>query len=687
MTNHRPAWSAKCFRWLLLSLQLPLTAIAARVCPAADVSPNAAAGRRYDLVVYGSTPGGVACAVRAAREGLDVHLVTHAAHLGGMLANGLSTMDTLYNGARAPFYDELRAAIYEHYRSTYGMDSLEYAASNPGHPKTRYEAHVAERLIEQLLVAEPRITIVRGCYPVAADRTGPLLQNVTFRRMDVEERFTVAADVFADCSYEADLAAVAEVPYRIGRESREEFGEPHAGVVFLRKVPWPPAISDERSWSLARRLNLFQYSEWYELIPEASSGAAHPAVQGYNMRTVVTTDPANRILPEQPAEPFDPDFLRSLGHGDPERPGISMPQQKFGMNHPKLVGEQDPYVEGDWAARQRVTQRHRDAVLALLYFRQHDPSVPEEIRRRWQEVGLAKDEFADNGHMPYEVYVREARRIVGRTVFTEHDASLAAGLERAPVHPDSISITEWFMDSHACTPQTVEGSEPEGMVMLKNRTFPGQVSYRTLLPEGFDNLLVPVCLSSSHVGWGTIRLEPTWMSIAEAAAQAIAMAKRQGVTPADIDIDALMRILAEQRVMLSFFNDVEGHEQADWYPAVQYLGTQGYFGTYDARADDPLPVPLANAWIAHTAARLRSNDLDLTDAARQMLAAEQAAGDPVTGADFARQLDQVLTTDSQPASVATDLLNRLTIPTDRPITRSNACRLIFVVDAIKREDQ
>ncbi|MBX3438133.1 MAG: FAD-dependent oxidoreductase [Planctomycetaceae bacterium] len=668
-----------------LSTTLALTFVfSASLSPPASGQTPGDLDTHYDLVVYGSTPGGVACAVRAAREGLEVLMVTHAAHVGGILTSGLSTMDTLYNGARAPLYDELRAAIYEYYRSTYGADSPQYAASNPGHPKTRYEAHVVEQLIEEMLAAESRIRILREHYPVGVAREGALLRNVTFEPMDGGERSTFAADAFADCSYEGDLAAVAGVAYRVGRESREEFHEPHAGVVFLRKVPWPPEVKDAASWSLVRRLNLFRYSEWYELMPDASTGEAHPAVQGFNMRTVVTTDPNNRILPERPEVTFDAEFLRSFGDGDPDHPGLSMPNQKFGMNHPKLVGEQDPYVEGDWAERRRVTQRHREATLALLYFRQNDPSIPEDVRRRWREVGLPKDEFADNGHTPYEIYVREARRIVGRVVFTEHDGSLASGLERAPIHPDSVSVTEWFMDSHACTPRVVEGSEPEGMVMLKNQTFPGQVSYRTLLPREYDNLLTPVCLSSTHVGWGTIRLEPTWMSIAEAAAHAVVMARRANTTPAAIDTDLLVRRLAEERVMLTFFNDVEGREGAVWYPAVQYLGTQGYFGTYDSRPDDELTIVLADAWIAHTAARASQTEIDFTNVARKMLDAERSGGDSLSATVFARSLAEALHLAERTPDEIGRLLDEHSILSDRPITRGDACRLILRLASRKR---
>ncbi|MDP1591281.1 MAG: FAD-dependent oxidoreductase, partial [Prosthecobacter sp.] len=197
-----------------------------------------------EAVIYGSTPGGIACAVRAAREGVDVLLVTHAQHVGGLLSSGLSTMDALYSGKRAPIYDELCAAIHEHYRTTYGKDSPQYRASLPGKAKPKYEAHVVEKLLNEMLAREPRITLKKGWYPVSAQRDGSAIRAATFQKMDGEETFTASARVFADCSYEADLAKAAGVPCRVGRESREEFGEEHAGILFMRSVKWPPAKID-----------------------------------------------------------------------------------------------------------------------------------------------------------------------------------------------------------------------------------------------------------------------------------------------------------------------------------------------------------------------------------------------------------------------------------------------------------
>tara|TARA_Y100000588_G_scaffold372804_1_gene445871 strand:+ start:556 stop:2595 length:2040 start_codon:yes stop_codon:yes gene_type:complete len=637
---------------------------------------EASDSEKYDLVIYGATPGGVACAVRAAREGLSVCLVSPYENLGGMLSNGLSTMDTLYHGFRAPIYDELRQNIYDYYRNQYGEESEQYRRTQPGHPKTRYEAHIVEKLINLLIDDEKDIKVLKSYYPVEVEQSSRRIRKIKLKHRNSQNTLDLSGEVFADCSYEADLVAAAGVPYRVGREAKEEFIEAHAGIIYLRRVEWPTNPEDKQAWNIARSLNLYRYNEWFEVIAEASTGEAHPSVQGYNMRTVITSNPQNRIPIERPKD-YDPEPWLKFGFGNPDRPGLSMPNNKFGMNEPKLVGQQNRYVEGDWEVRDRVKELHVKATLSLLYFRQNDPSVPIELRKAWLEYGLPKDEFTDNDHIPYEIYARETRRIRGRAVFTENDASLAVGLERAPIHSDSISITEWFMDSHACTPRSLEGSEMEGKVMMKNETFPGQLSYKTLFPEGLDNFIVPGALSASHVGWGTIRLEPTWMSIGEAAAYALVIAKEEGVNPDEIDTEKLLRLLAKQRVLISFFNDIEGEEGAEWYPAVQYLGTKGFFSDYNARPNYPLSTSVASVWIDLAARLMQDSTLDTTSSARKVLVAEKSPGQEIVTGDFIRRLEEVLTEKNRSQFNVTSLLNKETIKSDEILFRGDACRLIF----------
>jgi len=626
----------------------------------------------YNLVVYGGTPGGIACSVRAAREGLKVLLVNYNQHLGGQFANGLGTMDTLYNGARAPVYDELRYNIYGFYRSTYGYQSSQYEATKPGYPKTRFESHVVERLIDEMIEREPGITVIKGYYPYGVELKNKFIASVAFKEMNGENIFSAEGSIFADCSYEGDLAAISGANYKLGRESTDEYGEKNAGMCYYKKDYWPPTenIIDQEDFKLVRRLNLAGYTSWSDRMDE-SKGKAHEAIMAFNIRTTLTNDPNNRIIPDKPKN-YDPEYLKNR-FGDVSGTGLPVPNQKTSWNDPRLVGLPNKYVEGNWEERQKVIDKFREVTLGLLYFKQNDPSVPAEEQTMWKQYGLPKNEYADNGHIPYELYVREARRIVGRSVFTEHCAMLQEGLKRAPIQSDSISITEWFMDSHFCTETQIEGSKMEGEVMLKNKTFPGQVALGTILPEKLDNLLVPVCLSSSHVGWGTIRVEPTWMSIGEVAGYIAFIAVSRNVAPTEIDSDFLIRLLARERIMISFFNDVEGREYSQWYPAIQYLGTKGFFGTYTAFPNEKLSVELANEWLSHIKQWIHLRSIKMKDI-KKILKAEESKGNIFVNAkDFTSGLGESV---GNPKMVS-DLSKKLKIHNNSFITRGDACRLIF----------
>ncbi|MDP1591898.1 MAG: FAD-dependent oxidoreductase, partial [Prosthecobacter sp.] len=543
-------------------------------------------------------------AVRAAREGLSVVLVNHNGHLGGILSNGLGVWDTLWEGKRSPIYDEARQAIFDHYRTTYGEKSPQYRDALPGksgHTNGKFEPKVAEAVLTELVTREKNITVMRGFYPTAVEREGAVMKAVTFRRTGfqpvqpgerVENSFYVQAKVFADCSYEGDLAAMAKVPYRVGRESRDEFKEPHAGVIFMSPVKEAPTPEMARAAELHHKLDLRKFSGFQRIKQPESTGEADGNVQTFNYRTMLSSDPANRLPVEKPAN-YDPEKLKLLEHGSIVSP---IPNAKRGWNRPQLVGMQTDYVEADWNGRQKIMNAFWDTTLALLYFLQNDPSVEPERQKSWREFGLAKDEFTDHGHRPHEFYVREARRITGRYIFTQHDAMLADGLERAPVHEDSIGVTEWYLDTHACTPRRIEGALEEGKMMLDVETFPGQVPYRAILPQGVDNLLVPVCLSSTHVAWGTIRLEPTWMNLCESAGHASALAIQNKVTPAQLDPELLLRKLAASHVMLSFFNDMDVASDDPRVAAAQYFATKGFFADYNARLDEPLTESVRAAW-------------------------------------------------------------------------------------------
>ncbi len=571
---------------------------------------------RTDLCIYGGTPAGIAMAVRAAREGLDVVLVNRHDHLGGILASGLGVWDTQWEGRRAPIYDEVRQAIFDHYRTTYGEDSPQYRDALPGksgHSNGKFESRVAEKILTECVAREPRLRVLRRRLPKSMQRGGRLLRSMVLQTTQGEPAETIEASAFADCSYEGDLLPLAGVPSRVGRESRAEFNEPHAGRILVQSVRERPPHLDANTVALQATLKLRPFSGYQTILPDARAGEGDRLVQAFNYRTTLTSDPANRLPVEKPAD-YDPEALKKLEFGSLVQP---LPNQKIGWNRPQLVGPHQDYVEGDWTTRQRVMDAHWNATLGLLWFLQNDPSVSPERRAFFGRLGLARDEYADHGHRPHEFYVREARRLVGRSIFTQHDASLADGIRRAPLHPDSIAITEWYLDTHACSQDRSGNSLDEGKMMLHHETFPGQVSYDTLLPAELDNLLVPVCLSSTHVAWGTIRLEPTWMQIGESAGVAVALSHASGVAPAQLSRETLTRELARRHTLLAFFNDLDVGSDDPRVTAAQYFATRGFYADYNARLDEPLTEALAAVW-NQGFARLQAGKLDPSALARSV---------------------------------------------------------------------
>ncbi|MFA7006007.1 MAG: FAD-dependent oxidoreductase, partial [Verrucomicrobiia bacterium] len=251
-------------------------------------------GKSYDLVVVGGTGSGVMCAVRAAREGCTVLLVQHNRHIGGMMSNGLMQWDALYGGHRAPLFTELLRNIERHYIATYGENSREHQivrCTHEHYPISWAEAHVAEREFNRLVAGEKKITLLLGHYATVLERDGALLRSVTLREYGGTKEIRVRGATFADTTYEGDLFALAKVPYRSGREARDEYKEPHAGKLFCNIAPGP-APTD----ALKGRLNIRPYGSKQGSIDPTSPFTADRAVQAYNYRFCVTKDPANRIL-------------------------------------------------------------------------------------------------------------------------------------------------------------------------------------------------------------------------------------------------------------------------------------------------------------------------------------------------------------------------------------------------------
>jgi hypothetical protein len=267
--------------------------------------------------------------------------------------------------------------------------------------------------------------------------------------------------------------------------------------------------------------------------------------------------------------------------------GHPLPNRKRSWNAATFPAANYAYPEADWGMRRDIAARHRNHALGILYFMQNDSDMPEDLRIAARQWGLAADEFTATDHFPDYIYARECRRIVGRYTFTEHDASLAPGLMRAPLHADSIAFTDFPLDSLACSPERRPGTLPDGQMFLMEQSRPGCVPYRVLLPEQIDNLLVAVCVSVTHVAWGVLRQNAMQMHIGEVVGFAAALAAKHRTTPGQLDSDDLQQHLLERGVMICFFNDVDMTADDPWLAAVQWCGTRGFFSGYDAEVNLP----------------------------------------------------------------------------------------------------
>lgn len=561
--------------------------------------PQEVDGKSYDLVVIGGTPGGIACAVRAAREGLSVLLVNHTQHLGGFVTSGAGGWEAPYDGLRSPIYGEMLTGAAQYYAKTYGEGSPQHIASMPSKTsrahidRPKVEPRIAEMLFNQMVEKEKSLTVLLGHIVTKSESDGALLQSVTLKPMHGEKAITVRGQIFADGMYEGDLMAVAGVKTQIGRESRAQYGEKHAGVIYTterHKEPGQrgfPKAADEGTLNI--RYNSHATAD---IVEGPQSGEADGSVMAYNYRLILTRDPVNQIMLSKPAN-FDPAIAKqAIGGGFVP----NLPNKKVAWNGGRLIGPQNEYPAADWPTREAISKRYLDAMLMRLWWVQNDPEAPEKERKQFAGYALAADEFPDNNHAPYEIYVREARRLVGRYVFKEQDNVIAEGIARTPIHADSIAMTDWPVDSVACLPRKAPGGNTDGILFLGEESRPAQVPYRSILANEIDNLLVPVAISASHVGWGSIRLEPVWMQLGESAGHAAALAVKGKTTPTKLPADTLIRKLAASRVMISFFNDLDVTSNDHQVAAAQYFATRGFFASYAAKLDQPLTEAVKAVW-------------------------------------------------------------------------------------------
>ncbi|MFT4115749.1 FAD-dependent oxidoreductase [Bradyrhizobium sp.] len=502
-----------------------------------------------DILVYGGTPAGVMTAYAAARQGLNVVLLEPGNHLGGMVTGGLSATD-LGNP------DVIGGYARQYFRrvsTRYGRRSLDRTSNWLSEP------HIAEQTFGAML-GEAMVKVVFGTR--LREQNGVTVENHNIVAVTDEDGREWRAKIFVDCSYDGDLLAQSGVTYTWGRESAQTYGESLAGVraiTPLHQFAWP----------------MLAYRGEHELYPEISAEPLQPPgsgdrnVQAFNYRLILTDDPANR-LPFPEPEGYDPsrfallsrylqEFQSHMGRAPNFKDflyPVRIPNHKadFNNNGPissDYIGHSRDYPEASYANKLRIRDEHLRYIQGLLYFLSHDPVVPATLKEQVSAWGLPKDEFADTDHWPREIYVREGRRMVGAYVVRQAD------LQTALLKPDSIGMGSYNSDSHnvqrVVLPDGTVRNEGDMQVPVQ----PYQIPYRSITPrrEEMQNLLVPVCLSASHVAYSSLRMEPQFMIVGQAAGVAAALAARGNIPVQDIPVARLQSLLQKSGAVLDLPED------------------------------------------------------------------------------------------------------------------------------------
>lgn len=485
-----------------------------------------------DLCVYGGVSGGVIAAIEGAARGLRVVLLEPSTHLGGMTAGGLGMTDV----GNKHIIGGLSREFYRRVGSHYGVEE-----------EWRFEPHVAETIFENWL-KEAGVQAFKGQFIEAVTKEDNRLTGLrTLSGLEVR------AAMFIDASYEGDLLALAGVSHMVGREGNSTYAETLNGAQIENGhqfenpvdpfvVPGVPASG---------------------LLPgiEADSafeaGAGDRRIQTYNFRMCLTRRPDLRLPFPKPAQ-YDPRWYVLLKRH--LRTGWNEAFQKFDEirngktdtnNHGPIstdfIGQNHAWAGADYATRERIFQNHVTWQQGLMWCLANDPEIPAAIREPMSLWGLCADEFPESGGWPHALYVREARRMISRYVMTEHNCRGVVEAE------DPIGMAAYGMDSHHCRRMVRDGAViNEGDVQVGG-ILPYPISYRAIVPreEECANLLVPFCLSASHISFGSIRMEPVFMILGQSAAIAASLALAAGVPVQQIPYEDLRAALEEAGQILS----------------------------------------------------------------------------------------------------------------------------------------
>lgn len=495
-----------------------------------------------DVCVYGGTSAGVMAAYAAKKAGKSVLLIEPGQHLGGLSAGGLGATDIGNKFAVTGLARDFYRRIGKHY------GKLE---------QWTFEPHVAENLFKQY-IREASVPVLMNHRLTGATVTGKVINHITVEDAaspSAKKNRIIYAKQFIDCTYEGDLMAKVGVAYTVGREANSQYGETWNGVQLLDKHQFPDGVDPYVVPGKPESGLLYGVSN----AKLASNGSGDRAIQACNYRMCLTDNPANRIPISRPADYDSTKYellLRQIQRKEPRELTwnlmhfVMMPNRKTDINNcggfsTDMIGANFDYADATYARRAEIIRDHESYTKGLFYFISHDPRMPKHLRDEMLNWGYPKDEYADNEHFSHQLYIREARRMVGDYVMTQ------ANCEGKAVVTDGIGMAAYTMDSHNCQRLVVNGYvRNEGDVQVGGFP-PYPVSYRSMVPErgSVQNLLVPVCLSATHIAYGSIRMEPVFMVLAQSAAVAACQAIDKGKAVQNIDVKKLQTQLSQNPLM------------------------------------------------------------------------------------------------------------------------------------------
>lgn len=570
----------------------------------------------FDVVIYGGTSAGVIAAVEATKLGKSVAIVGPDQHLGGLSASGLGFTDTGNKAAIGGLSREFYHRVFLEYqkpenwkwqrKEDYGNQGQGTPAID-GEQRTQwiFEPHIAEKVFEDF-VRQYDIPVFRDHWLDREKGVQMDGQRITAITMTNGRKFQ--GKMFIDATYEGDLMAAAGVDYHVGRETNSKYGEKwngsqvgilHHGHHFKEPIS-PYRIPGDPDSGL-----LFGVSDQ----SPAPYGEADHRVQAYCYRMCLTDLPENRLPFPKPDGYRADDYLLLLrvletGWRDGFRKFDPIPNRKTDTNNhgpfsTDFIGANYDYPEAGYAQRKEILAAHVRYQQGLMYFLANDPRVPDDVRQKFHQWGLAADEFQDNGGWPHQIYVREARRMVGKYVMTESDCF------RHQPTPDPVGMGSYTLDSHNVQRYVKDDGfvQNEGDIGV-GISRPYQIAYGSLIPKDgqCENLLVPICVSSSHIAFGSIRMEPVFMILGHSSAAAACLAIDQKLSVQDVPYDQLRSRLEEEGQVLEIpvplpdnlegivVDDSEARTEGHWHASAAthpFLGV-GYL--HDGASDDPMSV-------------------------------------------------------------------------------------------------